>query len=81
MRGHTTSFRADSTVILKVVMVLVRADSSVVLEFDTTSDTGITNNKGLEQESFSLKSLRAHTLGSGSMVIAMSEDDDDFLFS
>ena len=37
------------------------------------------DNMGLE--SFSLESLRAHTLGSGSMVIEMSEDDDDSCLS
>ena len=72
---------ADSSVVRKVVAVLIRRDSSVILEFNTMSDTGVIDNMGLEQESCSLESVRAHTLCSGSMVIEMSEDDDDSCLS
>ena len=49
---------ADSSVVRKVVTVLIRSDSSVV----TMSDTGVIDNMGLEQEGCSIDSLRAHTL-------------------
>ena len=62
-------------VVRKVVTVLIRRDSSVILEFNTMSDTGVIDNMGLEQESCSLESVRAHTLCSGSMVIEMATAD------
>ena len=63
---------ADSSVVRKVVTVLIRSDSSVV----TMSGTGVIDNMGLEQESCSIESLRTHTLCSGSIVMEISEDDD-----
>ena len=64
---------ADSSGVRKVVTVLIRSDSSVV----TMSGTGVIDNMGLEQESCSLESLRAHTLCLGSIVMGISEDDDE----
>ena len=64
---------ADSSVVRKVVTVLIRSDSSVV----TISGTGVIDNMGLELESCSIESLRPHTLCLGSIVMEMSEDDDE----
>ena len=54
-------------------MVLIHSDSSVV----KMPGTGVIDNMGLQQESCSIKSLRAHTLCLGSIVMEMSEDDDE----
>ena len=53
--------------------IRLAADSSVFRKVVTD----VIDNMGLEQESCSIESLRAHTLCLGSIVMEMSEDDDE----